>query len=306
MKNAMATGLFLATLVAAPLVAQDPVALVIRVQGDVSVRHGTEAPAPAVVGERMFAGDGVLPGDGSRAVLVTSAGAQQVVTEELTLDRPQGAGNPDIFARAVRTLARAASADGSTGGRQGMIRPLRCGVTPMAPRNGLLVATPTPTIRWNGPEGQHYDLMLHKLGSGEPSTIYEVGTATEFTIPEEDALAPGGDYAWTVVPGGRRGGRPCEQMGFRVMGLEESVDLQDYMDEIAVFGLDPMTDGLFLTVVAYRDMELFYDAREALDSVEARSALSADLYLLKGEILTEIGEGEAAREAFDRADELMR
>lgn len=306
MKNAMATGLFLATALAAPLTAQDPVALVIRVQGDVSVRHGSEAPAPAAVGEQMFVGDGVLPGDGSRAVLVTSTGAQQVVTEETTLDQPRGAGNPDIFARAVRTLARAASADGSTGGRQGMIRPLQCGITPMAPRNRLLVASATPTIRWEGPEGQSYDLMLQKLGGAEPPKIYEVGTATEFAIPEEDALTLGAEYAWTIFAGGRRGGRPCEQMGFRVMGLEESVDLQDYMDEIAVFGLDPMSDGLFLTVVAYRDMELFYDARQALESVESQASLSADLYLLKGEILTEIGEGEAAREAFDKADELMR
>lgn len=306
MKKSMATGLVLATVLAAPLAAQDPVALVIRVQGDVSVRHGADAPAPATVGERMFVGDGVLPGDGSRAVLVTSTGAQQVVTEETTLDQPRGTGNPDIFARAVRTLARAASADGATGGRQGMIRPLTCGVAPVAPRNGLLVATPTPTIRWDGAEGQTYDLMLQKLGSGERPTIYEVGEATDFTIPEDDALELGADYAWTVFVGGRRSGRPCEQMRFRVMGLEASVDLQDYMDEIAVFGLDPMTDGLFLTVVAFRDMELFYDARDALEDVESQASLSADLYLLKGEILTEIGEGEAAREAFDKADELMR
>lgn len=306
MKSIQAFGLFVAIAFAAPVAAQDPVALVIRVQGDVAVRHGDAAPAPASVGERMFVGDGVLPDGGSRAVLVTSAGAQQVVTEETTLDQPRGAGNPDIFARAVRTLTRAASADGATGGRQGMIRPLTCGVAPVAPRNGLLVASPTPTIKWSGPEGQTYDLMVQKLGGGERPTIYEVGSASEFTIPDDAALETGADYAWTIFVGGRRSGRPCEQMRFRVMSLEESVDLQDYMDEIAVFGLDPMTDGLFLTVVAFRDLELFYDARSALESVELQASLSADLYLLKGEILTEIGEGEAAREAFDRADELMR
>lgn len=90
------------------------------------------------------------------------------------------------------------------------------------------------------------------------------------------------------------------------MSALEQVELQDYMDEIAVFGLDPMTDGLFLTVVAYRDLGLFYDARAALDRVEGQASLSADLYLLKGEILTELGHEEAARDAFDRADELMR
>ena len=90
------------------------------------------------------------------------------------------------------------------------------------------------------------------------------------------------------------------------MSIEESVDMQDYLDEIAVFGLDPMTDGLFLTVVAYRDMGLFYDAAAALDRVENQASLSAELYLLKGEILAELGQEEAARAAFDRADELMR
>ena len=90
------------------------------------------------------------------------------------------------------------------------------------------------------------------------------------------------------------------------MSLEQSFDLQDYMDEISVFGLDPMTDGLFLTVVAFRDLGLFYDAREALETVEQEASLSADMYLLKGEILTELGHEEAAREAFDKADELMR
>ena len=90
------------------------------------------------------------------------------------------------------------------------------------------------------------------------------------------------------------------------MSIEESVDMQDYLDEIAVFGLDPMTDGLFLTVVAYRDMGLFYDAAGALDTVEGQASLSAELYLLKGEILAELGQEEAARAAFDRADELMR
>ena len=90
------------------------------------------------------------------------------------------------------------------------------------------------------------------------------------------------------------------------MSLEESVDLEDYIEEISVFGLDPMTDGLFLTVVAYRDLELFYDARDALESVEREASLSADLYLLKGEILSELGHEAAARKAFDKADELMR
>jgi predicted negative regulator of RcsB-dependent stress response len=53
-------------------------------------------------------------------------------------------------------------------------------------------------------------------------------------------------------------------------------------------------------------MRLFYEAREALDRVEAQAGLSWELYRLKGDILAELGHESEARAAFDRADELMR
>lgn len=40
--------------------------------------------------------------------------------------------------------------------------------------------------------------------------------------------------------------------------------------------------------------------------VQGESALHADLYRLEGEILAELGHGDEARAAFDRADELAR
>jgi hypothetical protein len=291
---------------AGPLHAQDPVALVIQVQGDVSVRHGGADPAPAVVGEQMFVGDGVAPQSGARAILITRTGAQQVVTEETTMAEPRGAGNPDIFARAMSILAQAAATDASTGGRQGMIRPIPGQSTLVAPRNKLLVATQRPAFHWTATPHQSYDLMLRRVGDEGRPEIFEVGADTTFTLPDDVELEAGASYVWTVFVGGRRGGRPIPEQEFRVMSLEESVDLEDYLEEISVFGLDPMTDGLFLTVVAYRDLGLFYDAREALDSVERQASLSAELYLLKGEILAELGHEAAARAAFDRADELMR
>lgn len=297
--------LLAALVVAVPIAAQDPVALVIRVQGDVAVKRGDAAPTPATVGERMFVGDDVLPAAGARAILITRTGAQQVVTEATTVAEPRGAGNPDIFARAMSTLAQAASTDATAGGRQGMIRPIPGSSALVAPRNRLLVASQRPTFTWTATPNQSYDLMLRKVSGGQPQ-IYELGADTIFILPDEEELDAGATYAWTVFVGGRRSGRPIPQQEFRVMSLEESVDLEDYMEEISVFGLDPMTDGLFLTVVAFRDLGLFYDAQEALDSVEREASLSADLYLLKGEILTELGHEEAARAAFDKADELMR
>lgn len=286
--------------------AQDPVSLVIRVQGDVSVTHGGSDPAPATVGERMFVGDEVVPAEGARAILMTRAGTQQVVTERTTIEAPRGTGSTDMWTRAMSTLAQAAATDASTGGRQGMIRPIPGQSTLVSPRNSLLVADGTPTFAWTATPDRTYDLMIRKVGAAGRPAIYEVGSDTTFTLPEGDELEAGASYVWTVFVGGRRGGRPIPEQEFRVMSLVESVEMQDYLDEIAVFGLDPMTDGLFLTVVAYRDMGLFYDAADALDAVERDASLSADMYLLKGEILAELGQEEAARRAFDRADELMR
>jgi hypothetical protein len=306
MKKAMCTALLALAGFAVSLSAQDPVALVISVQGDVMVSHAGGDPAPVSIGEQMFVGDDLAPMDGSRAILITRTGAQQVVTEQTTMVEPRGAGNPDMFARAMSTLAQAASTDATTGGRQGMIRPIPGQSSLVSPRNGLLVAGTRPTFEWTATSDQTYDLMIREVGAAGRPIIYEVGSDTTFTLPEGDELGFGASYVWTVFVGGRRGGRPIPEQEFRVMSLEESVDMQDYLDEIAVFGLDPMGDGLFLSVVAYRDMGLFYDAADALDTVEREASLSAEMYLLKGEILAELGQEEAARAAFDRADELMR
>ena len=310
MRQATALGVLALAMTVAPAWAQEPTAMVIRVQGDVEVRHVGDEPAPAAVGEQLYAGDAVLPAPGARAILITRAGAQQVVTEETTLSEPPGTEPADIFTRAMSTLAQAATADASTGGRQGMIRPIPGETSLVAPRNGLLVSTTRPTFRWTPTPGASYDLMLRRMdpqaAADRRPLIFEVGTDTTFTLPDSVELERGARYAWTVFPGGRRGGRPLPQQEFEVTSLQEQVELEDYMDDIAVFGLDPAGDGLFLTVVAYRDLDLLYDARDALAEVEEEQTLSPDLYLLKGEILAELGHEEEARAAFDKASELMR
>jgi hypothetical protein len=293
-----------AFLLATSLSAQQPAALVIRLQGDVDVVHGSAAPTPAVVGEQMYVGDAVIPRAGGRAILITSAGSQLVVTERTTIAQPPDAGSTDMFDRALATLAQAAGTDASAGGRQGMIRPIPGETALVAPRNALAVASARPTFSWTATPGQTYDLMLRNLAGGRP-TVYEVGADTTWTLPASEAdLEQGATYQWTIFVGGRRGGRALPPQDFRVISLEESVELEDYIDEIAVFGLDPRGDGLFLTVVAYRDMGLFYEARRALDEVEADGPLGSELYRLKGEILAELGHEDDARAAFDRADTL--
>jgi hypothetical protein len=250
------------------------------------------------------AGDEVLPASGARAILITRTGAQQVVTQATTIEEPRGGGNPDLFARAMATLAQAASADARTaGGRQGMIRPIPGEPVLVAPRNGLIVTADHPKFSWMPVEGATaYTLQLRKVDGGRPAR-YEV-TGTEWTLPAtEAALEAGATYAWTVAP---KVGRPTREQQFRVIDAIDRQALDTTLGEIRAMGLDPMGDGLFLTAVIFRDLSLFYDAASALTGVEASGEMSADLYLLKGEILNVLGHEEEARKAFDKADAMMR
>ena len=207
----------------------------------------------------------------------------------------------------MATLAQAAATDATTGGRQGMIRPIPGSTSLVAPRNALSVATPRPTFRWTATPDQNYDLMLRKIDGGR-AEVFEVGTDTVWTLPDSvPDLERGATYQWTVFVGGRRGGRAVQPVeDFRVITLLESVEIEDYLDEISVFGLDPKGDGLFLTLVAYLDLGLFYEAQDALDGVEAEGTLSWELYVLKGDILAQLGRENEARAAFDKANELAR
>lgn len=303
MKKHLRWAALLALISATPLVAQEnPAALVVSLQGDVQVRQGGAA-APAAVGTRLSAGDEVIPAGGARAILITRTGAQQVVTSATTVSEPRGGGNPDMFARALATLAQAASTDRTAGGRQGMIRPIPGEPTLVAPRNGLTVTTGHPTFSWMPVEGAtEYMIQIRKVDGGRPMR-FEV-TGTEWTLPEgEPGLETGELYAWTVAP---KGGRPTREEQFKLIGAEDNEVLFNTMDEIRVIGLDPFGDGLFLTTVIFRDLELYYDAASALEEVESAGSMTAELYLLKGEILNELGQEEAARKAFDKADAMMR
>ena len=296
-----------AVLVVAPLAAQDPAALVIRLQGDVQVRHGSEPAAAATVGESLMAGDEVLPASGARAFLITRTGATQQVTEATTVAEPQGSGNSDMFARAMRTLQQAASSDARTaGGRQGMIRPIPGEPVLVAPRNGLVVTATRPTFSWMPVEGATgYTIQVRRVDPpGDRPVRFQVGNFTEWTLPDSvPELTAGAEYAWTVAPSA---GRPTREQRFHVIDANRQLELDGYMDQVSDMGLDPQGDGLFLTAMIFRDMDLFYNASQALDAVEAAGDMSAELYLLRGEILNRLGRGEEATAAFDKADELMR
>lgn len=307
MKKHFAIAALAAVLSASPTAAQEDAALIMRVSGDVQVRHAGAAATPASVGLRLAAGDEVRPAAGSRAILLTRTGATMNVTEATTLQAPSGGGNPDLFDRAVQTLARAASSDARTaGGRQGMIRPIPGEPVLVAPRNGLMVATTRPTFRWMPVDGAtDYTIQIRRTDGGQP-VRYSAGNVTEWTVPAgAPALLPGATYAWTVAPSQ---GRPTREQQFRVIGPDEYAELASSLSGLAALGLDPMGDGLFLSAIVYRDLGLIYDANAALAGLESASEgeFTADLYLLKGEILNQLGMAEEATAAFDKADALLR
>ena len=296
----------LVTLVAAvPLAAQDaPSALVLQVQGDVRLLRGAAPPVAAAIGARLAAGDGVLPGEGSHAILLTATGAPQVVTQATTVQAPLGAGNAGLFDRAVARLAQAESTEaGDLDDPQEMIRPVPGEATLVAPRNGLTVTTGHPTFSWMGVAGKDsYTIQIRNVDGGRPRRFQVTGAT--FTLPgDSEALEPGATYAWTVAPDE---GRAAREVQFKVIGSDEAGELDAILAEVSELGLDPRGDGAFLAAIIYRDLDLFYDAADALASVENAADLSTELYLLKGEILAVLGHADEARTAFDRAEASMR
>ncbi len=297
-----------AAAIATPLAAQeDAAALVMRLSGQVQVRQGGAAAAPARLGDRLIAGAQIMPEDGSRAILITRAGATMNVTENTTVSAPSSGGNPDLFDRAIRTLAQAASSDARTaGGRQGMIRPIPGEPVLVAPRNGLMVATTRPTFRWMAVDGADgYTIQIRRVDGGRP-VRFDTGVSSDWTLPADaPGLLPGATYAWTVAPSM---GRPTREQQFRVISGDEYSELEAGFAEVSAMGVDPMTDGLFLTAIIYRDLGLVYDAHAALKGLASAGAgeFTADLYLLEGEILNQLGRAEEATAAFDKADALLR
>ena len=283
-----------------------PAAMVVTVRGDVQLRIGGGPLQAAAVGNRLSGGDEVLPGSGGAATLIDRTGRTQIITESFTVQTPGGGVATSVFSRTVRVLASAATTDArGNPNRQGMIRPIPGEPTLVAPRNGLKVMSTRPTFTWRPVEGaEGYTLQLRRIGGG--FNRYQAGPNGVWTLPDsEDALVPGAEYMWTVAP--RPSGRPTREQAFTVIGAEAGETVTSDLALLADAGLDPATDGLFLTAVIYRDADLLYEAEGALSALEAGGApLSASIYLLRGEILDALGHIEEARMAFDKADEIMR
>lgn len=282
-----------------------PAALVVKLQGDVGIKHGTST-IPAVVGARLDVGDEVIPAAGARAYLVQRSGQTQVVTARTTIAAPAAnAPQGDAFSRTVRVLAQAATSNARTQpNRQGMIRPIPGEPVLVAPRNGIKISGLRPTFSWMAVDGAAgYTLQLRT--AGVPPRRFQIGKVTEWTLPaSETALEPGKEYLWTIAPAG---GRPTREVPFTVIGADVRRQLDDGIRAISGMGLDPKAEGQLLAVVVFTDLGLYYDAVDAIRRMETGGdALSSDVYLLKGEVLDALGRLEEARDAFDRADALLR
>jgi len=282
--------------------AQDaPAAVVVKVTGQVTTRSGEADPVPATVGARLAEGDQLIPAQGAEATVVSRAGRKQVVTQPVTILAPEGADRGGVFAQTVDVLAQAATSDArNVPNRQGMIRPIPGEPTPIRPRNGIR-AKPAGTItfEWAAVDGAPgYMVQLRREGA-TPVRYQAEGTSFELDASE---LEPGHMYYWTVGAGRR----VAREDSVYVASAEELAELDGTLAAISDAGFDLADDGRLLTVMAHTDFGYLYDALAVIESIEGSgAALSADLLLLKGELLDEMGRLDDAQAAFDAADRAM-
>ncbi|MDX1674663.1 MAG: hypothetical protein R3314_07715 [Longimicrobiales bacterium] len=304
--GAVAVALAATAAVAVAAVQQEPVALLVKLQGGVTVEPAdtTAAAVPGAVGLQLVPGDRVVVAEGGEAVVLYRTGRLVKAAAPVTIEAVGAAEASGLFASTVRTLGQVATTDARTQpNRQGMIRPIAGAPAPIAPRNGIKVLDVRPTFTWfRVGDADAYIVQLQREGTDAPAPVrYSAGSDTTWTYPaDEPALVPGATYVWTV---GSPVGRVAPPQRFTVAGPEDVAAVQAGLDALIDAGLDPAGDGLFLAALAYRDAGLHYEAIRAIRALEAAGApLGPTFYQLKGDVLDALGRIEAAAEAFERAD----
>lgn len=285
---------------------EDPVALLVKLQGGVTVeRAGQPAAESGAVGMQLNVGDRVVVAEGGEAVVLYRSGKLVKAAAPVTIEQPAGTENSSLFANTVRTLGQVATTDARTQpNRQGMIRPIAGAPVPVAPRNGIRVMDVRPTFVWTGVEGARgYMIQVQREGPDAPRPVrFNAGLDTVWTWPRTEApLLPGATYVWTV--GGEGIGRVAEPQRFTVASSKDMAAVEQTLTALTEAGIDPAVDGLFLAALAYRDAGLFYEALGALDRIEAQGNASGPAFhMLRGEVYDAIGDGPGAEAAFRRAD----
>jgi hypothetical protein len=297
--------LALSTAALAGALTSEAVALLVKFHGDVTVeRPGAPGALAGEVGMMLNPGDRVLVPAGSEAVVLYRTGRLLKSAAAVTIEDVAAEASSSLFTNTVRTLAQVATTDARTQpNRQGMIRPIAGSPVPVAPRNGVRVLDVRPTFTWMSAPTSDYVIQVHRQGADAPRPLrFSVGADTTWTWPhDEPPLVPGATYVWTV--GGEGIGRVAQPQRFTVAAAQDVGAVEAALAALIEAGIDPMSDGLFLTALAYRDAGLFYEADRAL----ARMARDGDgegrsYFMLRGEVHDALGRIEAAEEAFRRAD----
>jgi hypothetical protein len=284
----------------------DPVALLVKFSGDVMVQRAeSEESVAGAVGLALVPGDQVVIGDGAEAMVLYKTGRMVKAAATVTIEAVETDEPSSLFTNTMRTLGQVATTDARTQpNRQGMIRPIAGAPVPIAPRNAIKVLDVRPTFTWFSVENtEEYMIQLQRQGDDAPAPIrWRVGSDTTWTLPStEPALVPGATYVWTV---GSPAGRVAEPKHFTVASADDVAAVQDAMHGLIAAGIDPATDGLFLTALAYRDAGLHYEAWGAIQAIEeAGSGSGRAFFMLKGEVLDALGMVDAAAEAFAMAED---
>jgi hypothetical protein len=298
--------LVLATIVSAAFVrwSADPSAVVVQVTGGVQIqRAGQSSAVPASVGLSLMPGDKVVVNAGAKATLLYKTGKMLTTTTTVTIEDAQRDKPGGLFNQTVTTLAQVATTNARTQpNRQGMIRPIEGTPAPISPRNSVKVADLHPVFTWfKLPDAASYTIQVRRVEpfASRPERFSTNGDTT-WTYPAgATPLIPGAVYEWTV---GGSNGRAASPQRFRVMSGEDFAHVASTMSELTTAGIDPLSDGLLLTALAYRDSGLMYDASKILDRMEANGMKGRAYYLLRGEVYDALGDLDAAAKAFSTAD----
>jgi hypothetical protein len=292
----------------------EPAAVLVQMSGAVQVQHSGQAPSAATIGMHLLSGDRLIVPQGGKAVLLYRTGKMQTATAPIMISDAKASQSAGLFSRTVQTLSVVATTDARAHpNRQGMIRPIAGSAVPVSPRNHIKVLSVRPTLVWfRIPEAPGYVVQVRRVDAacttGSPETRpaqckpvrYQAGADTSFNVPEKEPLARGGAYEWAVAP--TSGGRVSEVQRFQVAGEKDQSAIDAELKEMTAAGINPTTDGLFLSALAYRSAGLFYDAKRALDRLPAAAANGKAYHQLRGEVLDALGDLDGAAREFSEAD----
>lgn len=305
--TAVALALVLAAGSAIAGMTKDPVALLVKLQGGVTVERAGESVAQSgAVGMQLHVGDRVVVAEGAEAVVLYRSGKLVKAAAPVTIEQPAETESSSLFSNTVKTLGQVATTDARTQpNRQGMIRPIAGAPVPLAPRNGIRVMDVRPTFAWMGVDSARgYMIQIQRQGPDGPRPVrFNAGLDTVWAWPRTEApLLPGATYVWTV--GGEGIGRVAEPQRFTVASSSDMAAVEQTLTALTEAGIDPAGDGLFLAALAYRDAGLFYEAMGALDRIEAQgNASGRAFHMLRGEVYDAIGDAAGAEASFRRADD---